>query len=153
MVLSILMLIDSLDDVLLVGWFGTEWSHVLGPELAEAVARTVPAVSWRFLDILVSSALAVLLLVSSVDLQRRRRTGVTLTRAWAISVIVWALVSTARSVWWLSKIVADYPVIDGWGFSASLGLGLGLGLLIAYPIFVLVWTDRPAVSNEWSRWA
>ena len=40
----------------------------------------------------------------------------------------------------------------GWQAATALGIGFALVLLLAFPVFLLVWLARPEVRAEYSSW-
>lgn len=155
-VLGVVMLIDKADDLALVPllWVGDSRTLLLGPELGDFVARTMPWGAWVFFYILLGMALGLLLVIGSLRLRRRRPSGVTLCRAWAWLSIAWLAAGVAWTLWWLGKYggeVADYAGA-GWQGPALLGSLVALALLLTYPVFLLVWLARTAVKEEVLRW-
>ena len=137
-VLGVVMLIDKADDLALVPliWAGDSRNLLLGPELSTLVA------------------LGLLLVIASLRLRSRRRSGVALCRAWAWLSIGWWAAGAAGLLWWLGKYggeVAKYAEA-GWERSALVGGFASLAMLLVYPVFLLVWFSRAAVKEEYLSW-
>ncbi|MDH3255052.1 MAG: hypothetical protein OEM62_08685 [Acidobacteriota bacterium] len=153
-VLSILMLIDQIDDIVVLTWTEEQWSRVIGPGLGATVSGALPPPAWLILSMVVGSALALLLLAGSLALRRRRRSGIRLSRLWSASAILWTVLSFAWAAWWLSDLDEKSPdLLAGWQWSTVMAMLIGLVILLAYPVFLLLWFSRPDVRSHYSQWA
>jgi hypothetical protein len=152
-VLGVVLLLDKIDDVLTLSWTAQDWGRIFAPDLADLIARSMPPVAWRVFSAAVQIALAALLIGGSVALRRRARSGVRLCRLWAWLAVVWIVVSMGRSVWWLQQHGGELPASPSivWGF-AVMGIAFATVLLLAFPVFLLVWLSRPAVRGEYATW-
>lgn len=154
-VVAVIMFLDQLGD-LLVPLVMNEgfWRRFLAPDLAEFVARAMPGPGWLVLTSLIGMALAVLLFVGSLRLRRRLRSGVRLCRTWAWIAIAWVAIEIGRAFWWMAEYGDELAGLAGTGWEGStvLGLLLALAILLAYPVFLLVWLARPPVRTECLTW-
>jgi hypothetical protein len=152
-VLGALLVLDNLDELVTLRWTATEWRQVFGPYVAEWIARTTPSVGWRLGAAVVEIGLGVLLIGGSVALRRRTRRGVARCRLWAWLAVAWILVAVGRGTVWLLLHARELPAAaDDWRGYAVLGLGLAIVLLLAFPVFLLVWLSQPAVRKEVDTW-
>ena len=155
-VLGVIMFVDKADDLAVVPliWAGDSRDLLLGPELGELVARTMPRAAWLFFYLLLGMALGLLLVVASLRLRRRRSSGVAWCKAWAWLSLGWFAIGAAGLLWWLGKYGDEMAVATGAGGaeSALFGLLLVLTLLLVYPVFLLVWFSRAAVKEEYLSW-
>lgn len=155
MVLGTLMVLDELDDLLMpLFWTEDHWRRWVGPAMAQFIGEAMPPTAWLVLSGLITMALGAMLFVGSLRLKRRRRTGVALCRTWAGLAIAWALIEIGRAGWWIQRFGGDIPGVPRgtWEGYAGFGLAVGLVVLLAYPVFLLVWLGRPAVRAEYAGW-
>jgi hypothetical protein len=151
-ILGVLMFIDKIDDLLLIQFLRSEekWSAMVGPELAEFIVGVIPPVSWMVSSGLIGMALAILLIVGSVRLRRRRQSGIALCRTWSWLAIAWVGIEMARAFWWF-RIHGDEVgrfASSGWEGIAYFSVAVAFLVLLAYPVFLLVWLSRhPVVSD------
>ena len=98
--------------------------------------------------------LAALLLFGSLALRRRARNGVSLCRLWAWLAVVWVVVTMGRAIWWLQRHAAELPTlapVSCQGY-AVFALAFAFILLLAFPVFLLVWLSKPSVRAEYEAW-
>ncbi len=154
-VLGVIMVVDKTDDLALIPLMWAEDSRrfLLGPELSEAVAGSMPRAIWPFLYLLLGGLLGLLLVVGSLRLRRRRRSGVALCRAWAWLSIAWLAIGAAGALWWLARYSDEISrhAGPGWDRGALSGALVAL-LMLAYPVFLLVWLSRAPVKAEYQSW-
>ena len=96
-----------------------------------------------------------LLFVGSVGLRRHRPVGVSLCRLWSWLAIVWVMVQMARGALWLRQLGGEVPVlgvVSSQAF-ALVGVALAVAILLAFPVFLLVWLSKAAVRAEYETWA
>ena len=110
---------------------------------------------WRVLSSVAEACLGVLLVVASWRLRARRRSGVTLSQTWSWLAIVFALVETATAAvllaaWREQRIAAEPGALETY---LSVGLWSALLIMIAWPVFLLVWTNREPVREEIASWS
>ncbi len=57
-------------------------------------------------------------------------------------------------LWWLERIGPRLSALApaGWQGYAVLGILLAVVLMLAFPVFLLVWLSRPAVRQETAHW-
>lgn len=155
-VLGVIMLVDKTDDLILIPllWAGDGWRSLLGPELGDLVASTMPLWAWLFFYILLGMALGVLLVVASLRLRNRYPSGVTLCRTWAWLAIAWVVAGLSLAIWWIATFRDQVARLaePGWETAAVSGILAALALLLAYPVFLLVWLSRAAVKAEYLTW-
>lgn len=154
-ILGVVLILDNVDDLVTLRWTAAEWQSLLGPYIADWIARTLPPTGWRLLAAVVQIGLGGLLIVASVGLRRRSRAGVARCRLWAWLAIGWTAVTIAGGTLWLLRHAAEFPSLasPGVGGYVAFGLALALVLLLAFPVFLLVWLSLPHVRAEWQGWA
>jgi hypothetical protein len=154
-VLAVIMVVDQVDDVITaLTWSPEDWRRMFAPEVADLIVRAMPPLEWLVVSAVVGSALGVLLFVGAIFLRRRRLHGVTLCRSWAWLAIVWALLEMARAISWFRGYSEDLAGISGaeWQGYAVFGTVVALAVLLAWPVFLLVWFRRPDVRLEYEEW-
>jgi hypothetical protein len=154
-VIGVIMLVDQVDDLLgPVFWTAEEWRRLVGQELADFLVRTMPARGWMVAKNLAGMALGVLLVVGSLRLRRRRRSGVTLCRTWAGLAIAWLAVQVAWVTVWFSRHAAEIPGLppEGWQGTTLVAVVLALAVLLAWPVALLTQLARPRVREEVEGW-
>ena len=153
-VLGFILLVDKVDDVMTLRWTAQEWRRIFAPDLADLIARTMPPVAWRVFSAAAQISLAVFLIVGALALRRRTRNGVSLCRLWAWLAIIWVLVTVGRGVLWLQQHAGELPELASvsWQGYAAFGIVVAVALLLAFPVFLLVWLSQPAVRAEYGRW-
>ena len=154
-VVAIVLLIDTVDDVMTLRWTAEDWRMIFAPNVADLIARSMPPVAWRLFSAAAQTGLAVLLFVGSVGLRRHRPVGVSLCRLWSWLAIVWVMVQMARGALWLRQLGGEVPVlgvVSSQAF-ALVGVALAVAILLAFPVFLLVWLSKAAVRAEYETWA
>jgi uncharacterized membrane protein HdeD (DUF308 family) len=153
-IIGIVLVLDNVDDLVLVWWTAGDWGQVFAPAIADLIARTTPSAGWRLVEGVVEVGLGTLLIVASLAVRRRFRRGIPLCRLWAWLAVAWTVVVMARSLVWISRHAGELSAVVGRevrGY-AVFGLLLALVLLLAYPVFLLVWFSRPTVRAESGTW-
>ncbi len=155
-ILGGIMFVDKADDMILIPlmWGGDSRSLLLGPEMGEIVARSMPNVVGFILYLLLGMLLGLMLIIGSLRLRRRSPSGVTLCRAWAWLSIVWLAAGMTVALWWLGDYGDEVASVagTGWHSTAFSGTLLALAILLAYPVFLLVWLSRAPVKEEYLTW-
>ncbi len=153
-ILSIVIFIDKLDDLVTLAWTEEEWARIIGAPLADAIVRTLPPIGWRLAASLAQMALAVLLFTGSLPLRRRRRVGISRLRTWAVLAIAWVVVEVGWATWWLSQYPGGFMGIPPatWQGYAAFGIVVALVVLLAFPVFLVIWFSRSEVREEYARW-
>lgn len=154
MILGVIIFLDKIDDLVTLTWTEEDWRRIFAPDIAEVIARARPPQAWRLVSHLVQMGLGVLLFVGSIVLRRRRRAGVRLCRVWAWLAIVWAVVTIGWAIWWLQQFggeMADVSLV-GWQGYAAFGIVLALVLMLAFPVFLLVWFSKLDIWAEYATW-
>jgi hypothetical protein len=154
-ILAAIIVVDQLDDLRVVGWTVEEWSSVLGPELGALVAASMPPALATLLSVAVTVALALMLGSGGLQLRRYHKRGAQRLVTWAWLAIVWTVASTGGGLWWFSRTTTGINTLapGGWTEAAVLGVLVALGLMLAFPVFVLLWMNRSDVQAEVARWA
>jgi hypothetical protein len=153
-VIGIILLIDTVDDVVILGWTAEDWRRIFAPHVADLIARAVPSFGMRVLAAVTKIGLGTLLIVGSIGLRHRRRIGIPLSRLWAWLAIVWLALRTVREVVWFRQHGGELPPIGAVSpqVYVSLAAALAAAMLLAFPVFLLVWLSRPAVRAEYESW-
>lgn len=155
-VLGAIMVVDKADDLALIPlmWSDDSRRLLLGPEWGEIVGLWMPRGAWlAFFYIASGGLLGLLLVIGSLRLRRRQVSGVTLCRVWAWLSIGWLGVGLAGALWWLAKYTAEISRYAGPGWDRGAFSGALVALvLLAYPVFLLVWLSRAAVKEEILSW-
>ncbi len=153
-ILSVIIFVDKLDDLLTLTWTEDKWTRVVGADLADLIVRSLPPLGWRLASSLVHMALAVLLFAGSLALRGRRRSGVSRCRAWAVLAIGWVAVEIGWAIWWLSRYTGGIMGIAPatWQGYAAFGIAVALVILLAFPVFLLIWLSRSHVRVEYEGW-
>lgn len=152
---AVLMFVDKVDDLFVAWAMSPEaWSKLVGPETAEMVDRLMPPMAWLVLSALIGGGLAVMLLLGSLRLRKRRQSGVELCRKWSQLAIVWAVVEVAFGIWWLRSNAEYITELASapWQAPSALGLLVALAIMMAFPIFLLIWLSKPEVEAEYASW-
>ncbi len=155
MVLGGLTLLDKASDLLwLLVWSEGDWYRVLPSQLARLVVSVMPPTAWIAITTLIWIALSVLLINGSLELYRRHRSGILRSRLWARLAIGWIAVEWTVGLWWFTTIADDLSTVApaGWQATAVPAILLVLALMLAYPVFLLVWLGRPSVAHEHAGW-
>lgn len=155
-VIAALTLLDKVGDLLFTLWAaGAGWGAVVGAEAAGVVESVIPPAPWIALTSLIWLGLAALLLRGCLRLRLRRPSAIPLCRTWAWLAICWYAVELAYGFWWLSAITGQLDSLapDGWQGYAVLGTVVATALMLAFPVFLLVWLARPEVTEEWAGWS
>lgn len=153
-VLGALLILDNLDDFFTLQWTAEDWGRLFAPAIAEAIGRWMPPAAWRLLSALVEVALGALLVAAGVNLRRRHGRGVRLARVWAGLAVVWVGANAAWAAWWLARHGWTLPELGavGWrGFTVFV-LVFTVGIMLAFPVFLLLWLANPNVRAECRSW-
>jgi len=154
-VLGILIVIDQLDDVWIhLTWTEADWRRVFSAEIARMISMATRPAGFQFAWNILQALLGAVLIVGSVKLYRRRRSGVVVCRAWAWVAIAWALVELGWAMWFIQRHAAEVRELAGAGWQAAIALGLGVAaiVMVAYPVFLLAWLARRETRADWERW-
>jgi hypothetical protein len=155
-ILGALSILDKLDDLLLAPMFRSAswWSQLVGPDLGEKIVGWMPPPAWLAASTLIGIVLGCLLLVGSLRLRQRRRSGASLTRTWAWLAIAWLVVEIATSSAWLARYTGQLDDLSSaaWQVPAALGIVITFALLAVYPVFLLIWFDRTPIQSEVASW-
>ncbi len=154
-ILGVIMFIDKLDDLVTrFGWSEEDWRRMFAPDVADLIVQAMPPVGWLVFSAVGGMVLALLLFIGSLVLRRRRRSGISLCRAWAWLAIVWTLLEIGRAIWWLERYAGDIPGVPlaAWQGFAAFGIAVALVIMLAYPVFLLVWFARGDIRAEYQEW-
>ncbi len=155
-IVGALMFLDKLDDLFVSSLLPMqEFSRMLGPELTKLIEAAIPSLAWRLTSFLVVGTLGILLVAGSLRLLYRSPSGVTTCGLWARLAIVWAFIETVRAVISLRSLGTAVPVIAGvdWRAFAVFGVFFALLVMLAYPVFLVVWFSRPSVRADYLAWS
>lgn len=153
-VLSVVMVADKVDDVLTLGWAEEDWRRIFGAYLTDIVTDAMPPAGWRLVSSVAHIGLGVLLFVGSIGLRRHRRSAVAKCRLWALLAIVWVAVEIGWAIWWLSGYTGQVAGVSAaeWQGYAAFGIAVAVVILLAFPLFLLVWLARREVRAEYESW-
>lgn len=156
-ILSVIIFIDKLDDLITLSWTAEQWRVLLGADLARLVVESLPPMAVRLVTSLAHMALGVLLFAGCLALRRRRRAGITRCRVWAALAIVWVVLEVGWAAWWLSHRTEEITRWAGispgvWQGYAEFGIAVALVLLLAFPVFLLIWFGRREIRAEYETW-
>lgn len=113
---------------------------------------------WVVVSSVLTIVIGVILLVSGIDLLRRRLRAIKLGRVWAVLKLIFAVVGAfvgflvqQGQIRQMSQ--QNFPV-GGDLFVVMSVVGVLVGILwsCAFPVFLLVWYSRPKIKAEYSRW-
>ena len=154
-VLGALILLDQLDNLAVVSWTEDDWGRIFAPDIAELIVRSVPSTGWLLLTSMVQMGLGVLLMVGSLALRKRALPGIYMCRFWAWLAIAWSVFIMGRATWWLLQNAGELLGVPlaRWQAYGMLGIGLALVLLLAFPVFLLVWFSKHEVRSEYETWS
>lgn len=154
-VVALVLFVDKAEDLLTPWlWSQRDWRQRFTPDIAGLVAETMPPVQWTLPASFVGLALAVLLLLGSIRVLRRRRSGVLLCRTWARLAILWGLIEIVVASILLQRLALDAPqlVPEGWAGAVASGIFLALVMILAFPLFLLLWFHRSSIRRETESW-
>lgn len=154
LILSVIIFVDKLDELVTLTWTEEQWTRAVGEDLAALIVSALPPLGWRLASSLAHIALAVLLFAASLALRGRRRSGVSRCRAWAMLAIGWVVVEMGWAIWWLSRYEGEIMGVAPatWQGNAAFGIAVALVVLLAFPVFLLVWLSRGDVRAEYEAW-
>ena len=155
MVLGVLIFLDQLDDLWMqLTWTEDDWRRFFAPEMAAFMAAALRPTGWQLVSTVVQMGLGIMLIVGSVRVHRQRRSGVSICRYWAWLAIAWVVVDIGWAAWLLSEFAGQIPRVSvvSWQAATALGIGFALLLLLAFPVFLLVWLAVPDVRADYSTW-
>lgn len=141
------------------------------PQANDAVFQAQIAVmqkymGWSIINALVMLALSVIMLMGGIGIVRRRRSGVTMSRLWAVLRIIWAIpasyvgyvvsMETFKAMEQASADSGQTGMPAGvMGFMQGLGvIGVIIGFVIVclLPGFILIWFALPKIKAEVATW-
>lgn len=154
-VLGVLIFLDQIDDLWMLTWTEEDLRRVFSPEIGALIAAAMRPKGWQLVSTVIQMGLGLLLVVGSLRLKRRRQSGIALCRSWAWLAIAWAVAVIGWGTWLLSRYSGEIPGVSivSWQTAAVLGIGFALVLLLAFPVFLLVWLAKSEVREEYSSWA
>lgn len=156
-ILAVIIFIDKLDDLVTLTWTAEQWRGLVGADLADLIVGSLPPLAVRLVTSLAHMALGVLLFAGCLALRRRRRPGITRCRAWAALAIVWVTLEVGWAAWWLAQRSEHISRAAGispatWQGYAEFGIAVALVLLLAFPVFLLIWLGRSDIKAEYETW-
>ncbi len=153
-VLGVLACLDQLDDLVTMTWTAGDWQRIRSPGITQIIIQEMPSVGWRMLAVAVELGLGILLIVGSLAVRRRQLFGVFVCRVWAILAIAWTVLAIGWAISWVEQLRPSLQAASP-GPWESLGFVLPLIflLMLAYPVFLLVWFANPRVHREYDTWS
>jgi hypothetical protein len=135
-------------------WFIDSMGANMPEEQVKAMKASQAPATYVIPASLLGTAFAVLLLVGSIKLIRRRASGVRLCQIWAWISIPWSVITFLVTAYFQMQVPDDPnmgPVgkYIGLGMAACFVLVLGIGI----PLFMLAWFSRPSIRDEIRSWA
>jgi len=80
-VLGVLMVLDTIDDVLFqLFWNEEDLARWVGADIAQSIVVSMPPLAWRLLSAVIQIGLGVYLVAASLRLRRRQASGVEMCR-------------------------------------------------------------------------
>jgi hypothetical protein len=155
-VLGVLMILDTLDDVLFQLFTNQEdWTEWVGADIARSIFVSMPPLAWALLSAVIQIGLGGYLVAGSLRLRRRTSSGVEMCRDWAKATAVWVVVSLGFGIWWIGRISGNFPGASEAQIeiAAAWGVALAAVFLLAYPLFLLYWFSREDIQTETATWA
>jgi hypothetical protein len=153
---SAVLFVDKAEE-LLTPWLWPQeaWRQRFTPAMANLVAETIPPMQWTLPASFVGMLLAVLLFVGSVGVLRRRQSGVRLCRSWAWLAILWGSAEVIIASVLLQRLALDAPQLapEGWAGAVALGIFVALAMILAFPLFLLLWFRRETIRRETAHWS
>ncbi len=154
-VIGVLIVVDQLDDLWMhLTWTEADWRRVFSAEVARLISDATRPPGFQFAWNLLHMALGALLIVGAAKLRRRSRTGIRLCRAWAWIAIGWAVVELTWALRLLYRYSGDIQGLAGssWHLWAGIGLLIAIVLMVAFPVFLLLWFSRTEIRADWIAW-
>ena len=153
-ILGVLMIIDTLDDLLFQLFTSEEdWAAWVGSDIAQTIAISMPPLAWHILAAVIQICLGCVLVAGSLRIRRRQASGVQMCRSWAMATAAWVVLSLGVSLW-IGRISGDIPVATEAEIEAAAvwGIALAAVFLLAYPTFLLYWFARDDIKAETATW-
>jgi hypothetical protein len=153
---GVILFIDKLEDLITpLVWSEEDWSRIFSPRLAELITEAMPPMSWVIPSSVIGMLLATLLVAGSISLLRRRRSGIRMCQWWSWLAILWVAVESTVAIRWLGRF---FPRISefaqsGWEGLAAMGVIVALIVVLAFPVFLLLWFSRPPVRAQYAAWS
>ena len=154
-ILGALIALDQFDDLLIHLWWNeADWAGYVGPDIADLIMRAAGSIYGRIFASIAQLCLGILLVVASVRLRARRRSGGFLSQTWAWLAIAYAIIEIGTAALVLSAWSEEVVQIAGAGWEAWVAYGLwaALATMIAWPLFLLIWFARQTVKSEIAGW-
>jgi amino acid transporter len=138
-------------------------AEVVPDEQKEAMTASMQNQGMNILSTVLQLGAAVLLIVGGVKLLGRKRSGVSICRAWAVlkilvvilaSVISYSAVKAQMEMIQNDPELANAQMPQGF-FDAAAGFGMACGALwgFALPVFMLIWFSRGKIKHEVAEWS
>lgn len=153
-VLALLMFLDHLGDLGPLSWSHQKWVEMVGADLADTVIAMLNP-NWIIPTSLFGMALAIYLLMASINLRRQRRLGVLQSRVWSWLAIALLAVETFRGAIWIIRnpdTFAALNALDGSTEWYEYILGAVVIAVLLYPVFLLVFLSRPSIRAQYAGW-
>ena len=156
-VIAVLIFIDKLDDLVMIPMLHSRswWGGMLGQELGDQIVGWMPSRAWLVASSVIGMGLGLLLFIASLRLRRGLNSGVSLSRTWAWLAIAWLIVETVRTSTWMASHAGEIDAMGStavWMQYATVGIVITFAVLLAYPVFLLVWFARPQVQAVVADW-
>jgi len=124
------------------------------PEVIQQLEASTPPLMWSVASGVIGLVLAVMLLLGSIKVMRRRIEGVSLCRIWAWIQIPWAIIAIVANIVIQAQMMAKLQnVPTGGAVGPIIGGACGVIFGLGFPIFIVVWFSRKRVKDEIASWA
>ena len=155
MVVGAIMIYSKVMDLArFLTWTAEDWERILSPSQIEIIAGTLPSAGWNIGTAIFEIGLGVLVFVGSFWLLFRDAKSIRALKAWAWTSIVYGIGIGAWVASWLSTYWDSIPEAAGVGVGAAyFGVAVAMGIMLAFPVFLVVWLARADVRAEYESWS
>ncbi len=126
------------------------------------VAVMEAGIPWTVASSLIATAIAILLLLGGIRLNKRKRSSMRLLKFWAVMKIPVVVIVTIAGILMqelqfeiMGQSSGGMPMPFGGGFldiMMAIGLAFTLAWGWALPVFLLIWLSRGKIKNEVAGW-
>jgi hypothetical protein len=111
----------------------------------------MPPAAWTMFSGVIGLALAILLLVGSIGLVRRKRSGVQMCAIWAVVQIIWVVLAIGLNYWFIAHATSGQQA-PGQMFGTGIGLCCSAIFGLILPILMLIWFNLGGSKAEIATW-